>query len=361
MNKERPMRILHIVESFSTGVYAVVRDLSCGLDPDSFTMHIIYSLRSDSPQNIEEDFPGAHITLEYIPMGSWQSYIPAMRKIRRSAAKFSPDVVHCHSSKAGFLGRLALKKILKKNSRGNMFYSPHGFSFLRTDVGRFKRGVFLFLEMAVYRYTGGTIISVSPGEQTAAQRITDRVVLIPNFIEFASLPFGQESDVPIVITSGRISPQKNPVLFQAVAERLPDLQFRWVGDGPLRNTLTAENIEVTGFVERQEVLEDLGKAWVYLQTSLWEGMPISLLEAMGMAKPVVVTDCIGNRDLVQNGKTGFLHSPEDVEGITTSIQSLIDKNELRKYVGTNARAYVREHNDIESAVKQYARLYREKI
>ena len=90
-------------------------------------------------------------------------------------------------------------------------------------------------------------------------------------------------------------------------------------------------------------------------------MPVSLLEAMGMAKPVVVTDCIGNRDLVQNGETGFLHSPEDIEGLTASIRSLIDNNELRKYVGTNARAYVREHNDIGNAVEQYTRLYREKI
>ena len=357
MAKYHSISILHIVESFSTGVYAVVRDLSCTLDTSFFTIHIIYSRRDDSPKNIRKDFTGSNITMEYIPMGSWREYLPAMRSIRRSAAKFIPDVVHCHSSKAGFLGRLALRGV--KNKR--MFYSPHGFSFLRSDVGRLKRASFLLLEQAAHLYAGGTIIAVSPGEQAAAQRISDRVVLIPNFIESASLPFGQESDVPIVITSGRISPQKNPVLFQTVAERLPDLQFRWIGDGPLRNTLTAENIEVTGFVERREVLEHLGEAWVYLQTSLWEGMPISLLEAMGMAKPVVVTDCIGNRDLVEDGITGFIHSSEDIEGFVKSIQRFVDKKELRKYVGTNARAYVREHHDIEHAVKQYARLYREKI
>ena len=79
-----------------------------------------------------------------------------------------------------------------------------------------------------------------------------------------------------------------------------NLQFIWCGDGELRAELTSPNIKCTGWMERKELEIYLANADIYLSTSLWEGMPLSVLEAMSIGLPVVLSDCVGNRDLVEN-------------------------------------------------------------
>jgi glycosyltransferase involved in cell wall biosynthesis len=351
MEKQKRVKILYVVESFSTGVYVVIRNISINLDPDIYQFHIIHSLRPDSPKTYREDFACPHITLEYVDMGSWKNYFSAMRKIRKTITAYSPDIIHLHSSKAGFLGRIAAK------SKAKIFYSPHGFSFLRVDVGRVKRGIFFLLEKMIILYAGGVIIAVSNGELQEAKRISKHVVLIENFIDLSHIPAEDESEKPLIVTSGRISSQKNPKLFNELAASLPEYSFQWLGDGLLRDTLTAKNIEITGFLDRKEVLTLLSKAWIYIQTSLWEGMPISVLEAMGAAKPVVATDIIGNRDLIKNEETGFLINAIDVNGFVQMVRNLIEDANLRSSIGQAAKKYLVTNHDAKRAVKMYAALY----
>ncbi|HLW21719.1 MAG TPA: glycosyltransferase, partial [Sphaerochaetaceae bacterium] len=119
----RKTKLLYVVESFSTGVYAIVRDIACNLDPEAFTVRILHSLRPDSPKTYEEDFAQPHISLQYIPMGSLKTYRRAVGAIREAIRTFEPDAIHLHSSKAGVLGRLAAKGSFSKR----LLYSPHGF------------------------------------------------------------------------------------------------------------------------------------------------------------------------------------------------------------------------------------------
>jgi len=94
---------------------------------------------------------------------------------------------------------------------------------------------------------------------------------------------------------------------------------------------------------------------VYAQTSSWEGMPIAVLEAMTLGKPVVATDIIGNRNVITHGKTGFLaKNPEDFVHL---IRMLIDDADLRSRIGSAAAGHVRQHHDIELAIKRYSELY----
>ena len=122
-----------------------------------------------------------------------------------------------------------------------------------------------------------------------------------------------------VFTLGRICYQKNPSLFNAIAEAMPKVQFLWIGDGELRNQLTAPNIEVTGWSEREDALTLAANADVFLLTSLWEGLPISLLESMYMKKLCVVSDVIGNHDVIYNGENGFVC--RTVEEFRTAIET----------------------------------------
>ena len=171
MAKMKTVKVMFVVESFSTGVYAIVRDIACNLDRDRFDIHILHSLRDDSPATIEQDYNQNNITLSYIPMGSLKTYPSAVKAIRKHIRSFEPDVIHLHSSKAGVLGRLAAGR----KGTQPLFYSPHGFSFLREDVGTMKRRAFLTIEKVVQWWHPAHIIAVSEGEAVHARHITDQL------------------------------------------------------------------------------------------------------------------------------------------------------------------------------------------
>ena len=117
-------------------------------------------------------------------------------------------------------------------------------------------------------------------------------------------------------------------MFNEIAEKFPEIQFTWIGDGDLKNELISTNIKITGWKERKEVLKILNDNDIFILTSLWEGLPLSLLEAMYMKKICIVSDVIGNRDVIKNGKNGFIiKNSQDLEKI---IKKYIKTNQLIK-------------------------------
>lgn len=117
----------------------------------------------------------------------------------------------------------------------------------------------------------------------------------------------EKADHPFTVyTLGRICYQKNPEMFNKIAESMPEVNFVWIGDGEMRNQLTAMNIKITGWTERLDALKLSLNADVFLLTSRWEGLPISLLESMYMKKPCVVSNVIGNHDVIRDKRNGFL-------------------------------------------------------
>lgn len=120
------------------------------------------------------------------------------------------------------------------------------------------------------------------------------------------IKFFEKLVVQDLTSGGRICYQKNPALFNQIAETMPDVRFLWIGDGELKDELSAENVEISGWVDRKTALTKSMSADVFVLTSLWEGLPISLLEAMYMKKPCVVSNVIGNHDVIHNGENGFV-------------------------------------------------------
>ena len=158
-----------------------------------------------------------------------------------------------------------------------------------------------------------------------------------------------------ICTVGRIGFQKNPRMFNEIAEKFPNLQFTWIGDGELRKELTSSNIKITGWKNREEVLKELNKNDIFILPSLWEGLPISLLEAMYMKKICIVSNVIGNKDVIEEGENAFISKNLD------NYISIIDK--VKKMENKVIKIQEKEYQDIlnvyniEEMIKKYVEEY----
>ena len=328
------IKVLHISETFAAGVYTYIRDI-CRFMEESQNVdnYVIYSgLREDT--NIDkfpEDF-SSNTKLIQINMKREISPfydIKATRELAKQIKEIKPDAIHLHSSKAGVLGRIAARGY--KDAK--LYYTPNGYSFVREDISKFKRSIFRLIERGVNKTFGGVTIACGDTEFEHAKKL-GKSLLVRNGvnIEEVSQFSKNEKSTDILIGSvGRLSSQKNPAFFNEVAQRFPDVKFIWIGDGELKNLITSENISITGWLTREEVLKQVNTFSIYLQTSLWEGLPFTIIEAMVLKRPVIATNVIGNKDAVYHESNGFLC--ETVDDFEKSIRALIEDPSLRKEMG----------------------------
>jgi glycosyltransferase involved in cell wall biosynthesis len=216
------------------------------------------------------------------------------------------DAVHLHSSKSGFLGRLACRLM----NISNVIYTPNGAPFLLSNVNTINLVYKLFEKLG--SAFGGKVVCSSRSEQNAYQKIGIRALNINNGIAVNET----RNDLPAaatakfrIVTCARIVHQKDPALFNDLATCFKDFdqfEFIWVGDGEERHLLTAPNITITGWLPQSEVLKLINSASLYLSTSQYEGLSFSVLEALSLRKTVLLKDCVGNRDIVRKGLNGDL-------------------------------------------------------
>ena len=262
---EKKPRLLFVTEAFGGGVFEYCL-LLCNELASHFEVYLAYGVRPQTPEGFREMFdPRIHlIPVEHfvrsIRLGD---DIRAGRELVRIYREVKPDLVHLHSSKAGAIGRIAFA--FKKTP---LFYTPHGYSFLMTNAGKLRRQVYFAMEYALARIPC-TTVCCSAGEYRQALRLTRRARQINNAVNLQDIDAFLRENPPArhpftVCTVGRICQQKNPALANRIAQRMPDVRFVWVGDGELRSQLTAPNLEVTGWVKREEALRTMEQADVML-------------------------------------------------------------------------------------------------
>lgn len=316
---EKKIKIVQFVEAFGGGVYTYVKDLSNFLvthqSEIDCEIHLIYS-----PNRVELDKELFHKEIHpdvFLYELDMQRQINlkkdqiVVRETRKILKKIKPDIIHLHSAKAGVIGRLASLGIVP---RENVYYSPHGFSFVQQNISKAKISLFKIIESAMPFLHGGTIIASGNTEYEIAKKL-GKTELIRNGVDF-DLPDELYSSINnkrfTIGTVGRLTPQKNPKAFNEIASKLPNVDFVWIGNGELIDDITSENITVTGWIRtREELLQKINSLDLYIQVSLWEGLPIAILEAMAMRKPLVVSNVIGNKDTVEDGYNGFIYNTID--------------------------------------------------
>lgn len=355
------MKILHVTESLAAGVGHYLVLVANAQTKMGHEVIIAHSVRPDTPVEHLDQMYDSAIRRVVIPMVTKPSPVADTKAIIGLMGLLQtvrPDVVHLHSSKAGVLGRLASKVAFAKTK---VFYSPHGFAFLRQDVSRLKQRIFLMFEQ-VGSWLGGTLVACSATEADLAKKIVGcrSVVLVENATNLTEIPAwqGRRDEVVRVLNSGRISYQKNPSCFQQVAAGCRDLpvSFTWMGEGGLASTLISDgSIEVAGWQPREVLMERLAQADIFLMPSLWEGMPLALIEAQAVGLPAVVSDVVGCRDAVIDGETGFVCKTTDE--LIAKTRLLIENPGLRRKLGNNAASCAKSRFDVMRLNRELIELY----
>ena len=279
--------------------------------------------------------------------------------------KQKPAIIHAHSAKGGFLGRLAAWVTGTK-----VIYTPHAFSYL--PFTGIKRMIFFFLELLAKKWTN-VLLAISYSEANRAiyelGYSKKYVKVILNSIPVNEFNSTYEECLNIRMI-GRLTSQKNHFLFLDIAKFLlkkyPDLQFSILGAG-IHDELSEDiksYIEANGLAGKINIQHwgesgtsesFLKSAHVFVMTSVFEGLPFSLLEAMSFGIPCVVSKVDGNTDVIDNWENGFAClTPEQ---FASKIELLINDKTLRKRIGLAGSRYIREFHNLQTNVKVLEQLY----
>lgn len=279
--------------------------------------------------------------------------------------RLRPDVVHLNSSKAGVLGRIAAVTARVPVR----IFTAHGWAF-KAAAGVDSR-LYLLADRAVESMTS-MVICVSENERRAGLAAgvctAERSIVIRNAVEVGGAPsrtHAGEGPVQIVSVGRLAAPKDFATLVAAVAE-LPEgrAHLRVFGDGPFRGELEAQKqalglgavVEFAGEVpDARPHLED---ADVFVLSSLSEGMPVSILEAMAAGLPVVASAVPGLEEVVLDGQTGFLVPPGDATALAAQLGRLVDDPDLRGSFGAAGRARAEEHFSLPGWREAHFSLYR---
>jgi len=366
--KSKQMHITHVIEPMEHGVFIWVVDMANRLVQDGYRVSVLHSIRENTPENWREMFDD-RVELIHVQMS--RSIDPVMDVkaligLTKNLKELNPDIIHTHSSKGGFLARLA-GFFLRKNDR--LLYTSHAIHYplIQEPV---KRKLYKYFEHIGY-WLGGTIVACGKEEYEIIRKdITNdtgkRLIRISNGIDTSQLApkdYSISNEKVKIGVVGRISLQKAPWVFADIAAKLnkqrDDIEFIWIGGGEEEDVtmLDKAGVQVTGMLDRKEALELIPSLDIYFQTSAYEGLSLALREAQASGIPAVVTKIPGNDEVVQHGETGYVGENEEI--LTEFLVSLIDSKSDRQKLGQYAKKHTEENFSLTAMADQYKEEYKE--
>ena len=344
------LRVLLVVESSAAGTGRHVIDLAEGLLSRGCEVHVIYSSR-----RVDQMFRDRLAKLDSVrslslPMRTaiHPSDLGMVRAVRRYLGTFGPfDIIHGHSSKGGAIVRLAAL-----GTGVPAFYTIHGMTVADPGLARWKRMIYLSIELVLSRRSA-RIIAVSPEEQRMAIRLglgAGRVIMIPNGVgptdttcrETARRAIGVGDEELVIGFVGRLVGQKAADVllraFSRVSANVPAARLAMVGSGPLLESL--QQLALTLCISEKVIwLGECDARPIYPAFDLFaiasrkEGLPYVVLEAMAAGLPVVATDSAGVEILIENGVNGAVVGLGDVDRFADALLSIVRDAELRSRYG----------------------------
>jgi glycosyltransferase involved in cell wall biosynthesis len=276
-------------------------------------------------------------------------YVTLVKAVRQAASTGEFDAIHLHSSKAGAVGRVAT--FFVRNRTGVIVYSPHGFAFLREDTSKFEREATRLAEILLAKHCDALVLTSDSERRLAQSQMTGSNALLLNTgipverlgvaKDPGQLDSGRTLRVGMV---GRICYQKAPWRFATVARALSDhAEFVWIGGGAesdIDRWINDPAVRITGWLDAEELANQIDELDVLLFPTLWEGMALSLMQAQAQGVPAVVSDVVGNVDTVVDGRTGFVCASD--EELISRLRLLLTNEELRNDMARAAIEWAKE-------------------
>lgn len=376
--KKGKTRILYGLEAAGGGALKHLTYLVTHLDKEQFDITVILS--PNRPDRIDSEIEKLEQSgTRIIEMNMRREFhlfreLLLIFKLYRHLRQHRYDIIHAHSSKAGFTFRIAAWL----GRRAAVVYTPHCFYF------QGKRGTrkwfYARVEKWLGRITSYLVVSNNERDYALQYRIAteEKLVTINNAIDFieydsreqsgqirARLGIGEDS---IVIGSvGRLTQQKDLVTYIHAAREVlrehNNVVFLIAGDGELKEELQKliEDLNLQHKVliigHYSNISDIYAVIDIFVSTSLWEGMPYVILEAMWFKKPVVASD-LGYRGLLHDKENGFLVKAGDYVGFAEIIKVLLRNNNLMKEMGEKGHSLVNTHFNFENFIRQHETFYK---
>lgn len=355
---DRPIRVLHVMEAIGGGTARHLIDLVRyvpHVEHETVTPPRRLDGLSDDRAVDEIRSAGAVAHLVAMRRNPLDPVnVAAMVTIRRLIRERGFDIVHGHSSVGGAVARLAAA-----GTGCARVYTPHALA----------AGALAVSTERALRPLTDHLIAVSASEAELAVRLRiisrERVSVVPNGINPEAPPsgpdlrglLGLDRATPLVGTICRLVPQKAPEQFVRacfeISKARPDVHFILIGDGPLRKSV--EGLLRSGHGASIHHLPDLeaparvmGQLDVFCLTSRFEGGAYTPLEAMRAGVPVVLTDAVGNRDAIEDGKSGLLVPVGDWMAMSRAVLRLLSDHQLADRLVTEGRLRFQERFHVQA-------------
>ena len=319
---------------------------------------VVVALEDPNLKHLAKSFPvGVQVILlpwRRNPVARWRRWVAAFRLLTSTV---KADAIHLH----GFIPSALVAPVLAGRNTPSLIYSPHG---SRTHQGRgpLQRVAQLLARVWLVVVPRRTVVSLpSDAKVLRPMNPTDvHVVESPVADDYLLAP-RVPTPMPLIAGGVQDDPAETAARFAQIAVLLGNgeagLVFKWIGatNAGAVSQLSAAEIDVEDAPEPDVRATELASAWLYVAPSRTHGFPGHIAEAMACGLPVVAIDCQQHRDLIVNGKTGFLCS--DDAQVMDRVRELVHDLALREEMGAAARAAAKERFSGERFGRSLLRTY----
>ncbi len=360
-------KVLHILKSVG-GVEVIVKMIVNHLDADKVENIIVHDDESKTyfdTNNTKLKSFRLPIKREVSLLDDYRCVIGLIKIVKSER----PSVIHCHSAKAGLIGR-----IVGAITKTSVLYTPHAFSYLSAE-NKLKKWLYLTIERYTKFQKNTKLLAISNSEKergvNEVKYSPENVFVWHNSIKPIEIEVEKPSDKFISLI-GRPSYQKNIEMMVRAIElvkiEISTIKLKIIGVGyhspniKALETLISElnlkkNIDIIAWGDRVSVLKEIKRSEFLVSTARYEGLPLALIEALSLGKPCVVTEVDGNKDLITDSYNGFLVDNEDHIALAQKIILLCNDEELKKKLSSNAlNSFLKKFN-IEENIKYLEEIY----
>jgi glycosyltransferase EpsD len=292
----------------------------------------------------------------------------------------SYDFIHCHTPMGGVLTRIAARNARKRGTK--VFYTAHGFHFCK-GAPLINWLVYYPIEKILSTYTD-CLITINSEDYQLAQNHRFSAVKIEHVHgvgvdteKFQPISikqklskreqYGYKKDEFLLFYAAEFNKNKNQQFLihtlSLVKDKIPQVKLLLAGTGPLLEECKtlAKNLGVSDYIDflgyRSDIQEILPICDLAVASSLREGLPVNLMEAMACELPVIATRNRGHKELVQNNKTGWLIDKGDLKDAASKILCIADNSSIKLTFGKNGRQMVHNKYSINKILEQKVTIY----